>query len=149
MTQAKVWKMREYFVYFPFFILHDWGKRSAEARSSHLSGVALIVFFGRTRRNVCPGSPKIFASPAGESPGSAKKCPMPSEKLWGLHIGALCIMIQIEEISSPKMNNSDNTGGMHHAGVQSLSSLLGIHPRRRSESFRRPCLRLRMINALR
>ena len=27
--------MREYFVYFPFFILHDWGKRSAEARSSH------------------------------------------------------------------------------------------------------------------
>ena len=42
MTQAKVWKMREYFVYFPFFILHDWGKSSAEARSSHLSGVALI-----------------------------------------------------------------------------------------------------------
>ena len=28
-------------MYFPFFILHDWGKRSAEARSSHLSGVAL------------------------------------------------------------------------------------------------------------
>ena len=26
---------------FPIFILHDWGKRSAEARSSHLSGVAL------------------------------------------------------------------------------------------------------------
>ena len=41
MTQAKVWKMREYFVYFPFFILHDWDKRSAEERSSHLSGVAL------------------------------------------------------------------------------------------------------------
>ena len=36
LTQAKVWKMREYFVYFPFFILHDWGKRSAEARSAHL-----------------------------------------------------------------------------------------------------------------
>ena len=28
-------------MYFPFFILHDWDKRSAEARSSHLSGVAL------------------------------------------------------------------------------------------------------------
>ena len=28
-------------MYFPFFILHDWGKRSAEARSSHLSGVVL------------------------------------------------------------------------------------------------------------
>ena len=27
--------MWEYFVYFPFFILYDWGKRSAEARSSH------------------------------------------------------------------------------------------------------------------
>ena len=35
MTQAKVWKMREYWMYFPFFILHDWGKRFAEARSSH------------------------------------------------------------------------------------------------------------------
>ena len=42
LTQGKVWKMREYFVYFPFFILHDWGKRSAEVRSSHLSGVALM-----------------------------------------------------------------------------------------------------------
>ena len=41
LTQAKVWKMRKYWMYFPFFILHDWGKRSTEARSSHLSGVAL------------------------------------------------------------------------------------------------------------
>ena len=41
LTRAKVWKMREYWMYFPFFILHDWKKRSAEARSSHLSGVAL------------------------------------------------------------------------------------------------------------
>ena len=41
LAQKKVWKMREYWMYFPFFILHDWGKRSAEARSSHLSGVAL------------------------------------------------------------------------------------------------------------
>ena len=42
LTRAKVWKMREYWMYFPFFILHDWGKRSAEARNSHLSGVSLI-----------------------------------------------------------------------------------------------------------
>ena len=41
LTRAKVWKMREYRMYFPFFILHDWVKRSAEARSTHLSGVAL------------------------------------------------------------------------------------------------------------
>ena len=27
--------MWEYWMYFPFFILHDWGKRSAEACSSH------------------------------------------------------------------------------------------------------------------
>ena len=33
-------KMWEYCMYFPFFILHDWGKRSAEALSSHLSGVS-------------------------------------------------------------------------------------------------------------
>ena len=30
-------------MYSPFFILHDWIKRSAEARSSHLSGVALSL----------------------------------------------------------------------------------------------------------
>ena len=35
--------MREYFVYFPFFILRDWGQRSAEASSSRLSGVALVL----------------------------------------------------------------------------------------------------------
>ena len=35
LTPAKVWKMRDYFVYFPFFILHDRDKRSAEERSSH------------------------------------------------------------------------------------------------------------------
>ena len=42
LTQAKVWKMGEYWMYFPFFILHDWVKRSAETRNSHLSGVALV-----------------------------------------------------------------------------------------------------------
>ena len=42
LTQAKVWKMGEYWMYFPFFILHDWVKWSAEARSSHLSGAALV-----------------------------------------------------------------------------------------------------------
>ena len=35
LTQAEVWKMREYWMYFPFFILHDWVKRSDEARSSY------------------------------------------------------------------------------------------------------------------
>ena len=29
LTQAKVWKMQEYWMYFPFFILLDWGKRPA------------------------------------------------------------------------------------------------------------------------
>ena len=43
MTQAKVWKMREYSVYFPFFILHDWGKRSAEARSSHYAVLPKVL----------------------------------------------------------------------------------------------------------
>ena len=42
--------MREYSVYFPFFILHDWGKRSAEARSPHLSGVAL--FFHGLKKSI-------------------------------------------------------------------------------------------------
>ena len=31
-------------MYSPFFILYDWAKRSAEARSFHLSGVALDFF---------------------------------------------------------------------------------------------------------
>ena len=47
MTQAKVWKMREYWMYFPFFILHDWGKRSAEARSSHYAVLPYFFFFSR------------------------------------------------------------------------------------------------------
>ena len=34
--------MREYYVYFPFFILHDWSKRSAEARSSHCAVLPII-----------------------------------------------------------------------------------------------------------
>ena len=37
-------------MYFPFFILHDWGKRSAEACSSHLSGVALVAPIRRGER---------------------------------------------------------------------------------------------------
>ena len=45
MDQPNVLKMREYFVDFPFFILHDWGKRSAETRSSHLSGVASDITY--------------------------------------------------------------------------------------------------------
>lgn len=28
-------KMEEYWMYFPFFIRNDWGKRSVEARSFH------------------------------------------------------------------------------------------------------------------
>ena len=39
-------------MYFPFFILHDWGKRSAEARSSHLSGVALISYFEHVEASI-------------------------------------------------------------------------------------------------
>ena len=38
-------------MYFPFFILHDWGKRSAEARSSHCAvmpqSVLDAVIFGQ------------------------------------------------------------------------------------------------------
>ena len=33
--------MGEYWMYFPFFVLHDWGKRCAEAPNPHLSDVAL------------------------------------------------------------------------------------------------------------
>ena len=48
MAQPKVWKMREYFVYFPFFILHDWSKRSAEARSCHCAVLPyLLLLFVR------------------------------------------------------------------------------------------------------
>ena len=52
LTRAKVWKMRECWMYFPFFILHDWGKRSAEARCSHLSGVALISYFEHAEMSI-------------------------------------------------------------------------------------------------
>ena len=32
-------------MYFPFFILHDWGKRSAEARSPNCAVLPYIYFF--------------------------------------------------------------------------------------------------------
>ena len=40
-------------MYFPFFILHDWGKSSAEARGYHLSGVAkeMLVYCAGVPRN--------------------------------------------------------------------------------------------------
>ena len=39
-------------MYFPFFILHDWGKRSAEARSSHcavLPYIQYIISYGKRK----------------------------------------------------------------------------------------------------
>ena len=32
-------------MYFPFFILHDWGKRSAETRSSHYAVLPYLSAF--------------------------------------------------------------------------------------------------------
>ena len=32
-------------MYFPFFMLHDWGKRSVEARSSHCAVLPYSIFF--------------------------------------------------------------------------------------------------------
>ena len=40
MAQMKVWKTQEYFVYFAFFKLHSWDKRSAEGRRHLISGYA-------------------------------------------------------------------------------------------------------------
>ena len=39
-------------MYFPFFILHDWGKRSDEARSSHCAVLPILY------RNFCKLQPK-------------------------------------------------------------------------------------------
>ena len=36
LSQIEVWKMEEYFVYFPFFKLISWGKRSASCRRRFL-----------------------------------------------------------------------------------------------------------------
>lgn len=35
--------MREYWIYFPFFVLHDWGKRSDEARMGKPSIAKLLI----------------------------------------------------------------------------------------------------------
>ena len=43
--------MREYSMYFPFFILYDWGKRSAEARGSHCA-VLPLLFQGKTGHKI-------------------------------------------------------------------------------------------------
>ena len=62
MTQVKVWKTGEYWMYSPFFILHDWDKISAEARSFHLSGVALDSQVPRK-----PGKPDAWLNTMGHS----------------------------------------------------------------------------------
>ena len=57
-------------MYFPFFVLHDWGKRSAEARSPHLSGVALENGSGN-RQNACLSG----AAPDGRVPFTVLSLP--------------------------------------------------------------------------
>ena len=47
--RRKYEKMREYCMYFPFFILHDWGKRSVEARSSHC---VVLPYVRRSKRSL-------------------------------------------------------------------------------------------------
>ena len=42
MNQTKVLEMWEYFLYFPFTELHGWGKRPAEARSSHCAALPSV-----------------------------------------------------------------------------------------------------------
>ena len=44
LTRAKVWKTGKYWMYFPFFILHDWDKKSAEARCPHCAVLPLLFF---------------------------------------------------------------------------------------------------------
>ena len=66
LTRAKVWKMREYWMYFPFFMLHDWGKRSAEARSSHCA--VLPKYDCETESFLCifqTSQPTYFNHPEG------------------------------------------------------------------------------------
>ncbi|MDY3773202.1 MAG: hypothetical protein SO002_09390, partial [Candidatus Faecousia sp.] len=53
LTRAKVWKMREYWMYFPFFMLHDWGQKIRRSPQLPLCGVALAFsqkFQSRRRR---------------------------------------------------------------------------------------------------
>ena len=49
LTRAKVRKMREYWMYFPFFMLHDWGQKIRQSPQLPLCGVALIqeAFFSK------------------------------------------------------------------------------------------------------
>ena len=60
MSQAKVWKTEEYFVYFLFFKLHDWGKRFAAQPQTIYSEVPQEPktdrkkHFGREKRKTFP-----------------------------------------------------------------------------------------------
>ena len=50
-------------MYFPFFMLHDWGKRSAEARSSHC---AVLPYVFRMNFSLHRGQVmEIFPFPLG------------------------------------------------------------------------------------
>ena len=74
LTQAKVWKMREYWMYSPFFILHDWAKRSAEARSFHCAVLPktkparflnCTPFVRQVWYNTCTKEWGVFSMPKG------------------------------------------------------------------------------------
>ena len=42
--------MREYWMYFPFFVLRAWGKRSAEARSPHCAVLPIYNWMALLRQ---------------------------------------------------------------------------------------------------
>ena len=93
MFQAKVWKMREYFVYFPFFTLPAWGKRSGENRRSHC--VVLPKYknkpclYGK-RQGLCVQKPcgtTLFAAKGGHSTAVRQPPPRISVGLRPSYLG--------------------------------------------------------------
>ena len=100
--------MREYFVYFPFFILHDWGKRSAEERSSHLSGVALFLPVSSVEQRKAPRRRR-------ERPACRSEAPLTNVPI-----------IRTGFVIAPSERHIGRSGVDPHAAIQAAVGQLGL-----------------------
>ena len=94
--------MREYWMYFPFFMLHDWVKRSAEARSSHCA--VLPRFYSPKLCTGFPGKNNRFLSDffpeKGQKSGPGGNFRFPEK--WGQKTESLPIVRTMETIYKKK-----------------------------------------------
>ena len=87
MPQIKVWKTQEYFVYFKFFKLHSWGKRSVSCRRRFIQRFPRTLYFA-------PCHPHSLSLRGGEAdaPQGGLSCPSGNSPPGNLRSRALRLL---------------------------------------------------------